>query len=231
MIPAVLTNRDEAISFGIGNAGFVGVPDPRYNENKLNFYRYDTATDSWSQVASLPSKYWASELVVFAVAGKGYVVNTEQDSSRDVWEYDPQADTWTRKNPFPGAQRYRAISFVLGNTGYLGGGASQRSATMRELWAYNPQDDSWTQKANVEQDGQSLVAFTHRGKAYVGFGNWNGKIVKQYNPLTNSWTRQADYMGLAYGLVTAMSIGDRGYFFGGVADNMFCTDTWEFTAP
>ena len=43
-------------------------------------------------------------------------------STKDFWEYDPVANTWTQKADFGGAARDSAVGFSIGSKGYIGTG-------------------------------------------------------------------------------------------------------------
>ena len=106
--------------------------------------------------------------------GKGYVCGG-QDSvlsiHKDMWEYDPLANTWTQKtnNPYP---MVIANGFVICNNIYLGSGDSTAGLDgYNEFWKYNTVSDSWTQQTTIP--GIKKVegaAFAISDTGYYGFG-------------------------------------------------------------
>ncbi len=65
--------------------------------------------------------------VAFSANNKGYfgtgVSMNFNNLFNDFWEYDPVGDQWTRINDFPGRPRAAAVSFAIGNRGYVGSGS------------------------------------------------------------------------------------------------------------
>jgi hypothetical protein len=51
--------------------------------------------------------------VTFSTEGRGYIV-----TGKDIWEYDPAADTWAQKAEMGTTPRTYAIGFSIGSKGY-----------------------------------------------------------------------------------------------------------------
>jgi hypothetical protein len=220
------------IGFSIGESAYIGVINRHYPYSAINFYRYDTRTNSWSASAPLTSIYSdARWLVCFTVSGKGYVVVTDDIGDKAVREYDPQTNQWMRKGAFPGSYRFLSQGFALGNTGYLAGGTPGHSPLFTELWAYNPQTDYWTRKADLVESTENVQFFTIGQRAYVAFGTSAHRLIRSYDSATNTWSREADYLGPAFDQGVCLSLGTKGYIVGGRGvGNDFHADTWEFSA-
>jgi N-acetylneuraminic acid mutarotase len=89
----------------------------------------------------------------------------------DFWEYDPDADSWTQKADFGGAERSSAVGFSIGSKGYLGTGFAT-DGNKRDFWEYDPVANTWTQKANFGGTKRTLaVGFSIGTKGYIGLGN------------------------------------------------------------
>src|ERR1700741_4116936 len=54
---------------------------------------------------------------------------------------------WTQKADFGGTARTGAVSFSIGNKGYVGTGGHD-AISYKDFWEYNPLLNSWTQKAD-----------------------------------------------------------------------------------
>ena len=97
------------------------------------------------------------ESIGFAVNGKGYIVAGDNCSSgdnyQDVWEFDPNSDTWTQLEDFTGSARRYPDAFVIGKKAYVGLGTS--GVNYADLWEFD-------QTLSVIQHEQDLVNF----KAY-----------------------------------------------------------------
>jgi N-acetylneuraminic acid mutarotase len=83
--------------------------------------------------------------------GKGYIAcgaglkqlspNTSQVISlKDVWEYDPSANTWTQVTDYGGNIRHGAVSGVVGNKAIIGSGFAYGepfdNAYRKDFWIY-----------------------------------------------------------------------------------------------
>jgi hypothetical protein len=106
-----------------------------------------------------------------SIGGKGYI-GTSSDASGNVgdfWEYDPSANTWTRKADFPGAIGY-AAGFSIGSKGYIGTG-NTTAGSRRWFAEYDPATDTWTRKAHFP-GGQRHggVGFSIGDIGYLGLG-------------------------------------------------------------
>ena len=63
--------------------------------------------------------------------------------------------TWTQKASLPGNNREGAVSFTIGNKGYIATGYGL--GWLKDLWEYDPSSNSWTQKANYQGNGSHIV--------------------------------------------------------------------------
>lgn len=137
---------------------------------------------------------------------------------------------WKRSSEFEGVGRTEAVSFIIGDKVYAGGGYDG-SNRLNDFWEFNQATGTWIRKADFPGVARnSAVAFTVNGKGYVGTG-YDGinKLTDfwEYNPSTNAWTRIADFGGTArYGAV-AFSVGDKGYVTTGY-DGNYLKDLWEY---
>src|SRR5882672_12677269 len=82
----------------------------------------------------------------FVINGKGYMgmgspaVNA---NSRDIWEYNPQTDVWIQQLDFPSSPRNGAVTFTIGDKGYLGTGyiySGNQVFAVTDFWEYSPCD-------------------------------------------------------------------------------------------
>lgn len=83
--------------------------------------------------------------------GKGYIFGGRTQDGKylnDLWQYDPQTDTWTSINTFPGKARVHAIMIADGDALYMGLGFSGErvyvdSCYLKDIWRYTPADGQW----------------------------------------------------------------------------------------
>jgi len=138
---------------------------------------------------------------------------------------------------FGGSARSRAVSFVIGNKGYIGTGATNETISrVKDFWSYDAAGKIWSQVADFAGTGRNdAVAFVIGGKAYVGTGN-DGNTVPdlsykkdfyEYNPATNTWKAIADFPGTRQ-YASAFSVGDAGYVGLGWNSSNYYQDFYKY---
>ncbi|SKC19013.1 Kelch repeat-containing protein [Dyadobacter psychrophilus] len=156
---------------------------------------------------------------------------------------DPEADklgNWYRAGipSFGGSARARAVSFVIGNKGYIGTGLTNETVQrVKDFWSYDATTKIWSQVAPFEGSGRNdAVAFVASGKAYVGLG-FDGvttvdggykKDFYQYDPATNKWTKKADFAGGTRQYATAFVTDNRAYVGLGWNGSGYYQDFYEY---
>lgn len=232
--------RDRAVSFSIGNYGYVGTGEDTVNATHNDLWQYDPVLDSWTQKADLPGSP-RRNAVGFALNDKGYI-GTGMDSSeasmgielKDFWEYDPIANSWQQKADYPGAGGfgvYYAGSFTADNKGYVTCGKYGPNTYAFDLWEYKPSTDSWSQRANFPGGVRYAVsALSIDGKGYVGMGIDQDIYRKdwwEYNPATNVWVQRSNLPASERGAASTFTLGSKGFVVFG-ADGGFKDDLWEY---
>jgi N-acetylneuraminic acid mutarotase len=227
--------RTGAVSLVINGKGYVGMGLNSDGNMFKDFWEYEPLTDTWTQKADFPGGRRIGA-TGFSIGTKGYV-GTGNDTiyadyvyTRDFWEYDQVLDTWTQKANYPGALVMNAISFAIGNKGYLGTGQTGFVSFSNELYEYDASLDVWTQKASLPAIGRTdAAAFTIGNNAYVGTGFANAspylKDFWMYNPALNSWVQKPDFEGLDRYASFGFAINGRGYIGTGVPG---LNDVWEY---
>ncbi len=235
--------RSRAVAFTVGNYGYVGTGIDTNEVVLRDFWRYDQATDSWSQVASLPGT--ASErrdAVAFTIGDYGYVgtgINKpgSQDPGatrlRDLWRYDPTSNTWSQMADYPGNFQgvYFATGFAIGTNGYVACGKIGPNNYLSTMWRYNSSVNTWQQVANFPGgDRYQLSSFVIEDKAYVGLGTDHDiyrKDIWEYKESTGQWSQRADLPGGERSTAATFTIGQRGYVCMGT-NGGYLDDLWEF---
>ncbi len=166
-------------------------------------------------------------------SGLGYDVNGNYRN--DFWEYSQVNNTWTQIADFGGEVRGFGIGFSIGGKGYVGTGITDIGLE-NDFWEYNPANNSWIQKAPFGGTARlESFAFVIGAKGYVGAGD-NFTLpgtypsdVWQYDTLSNSWTKKADFIGLGKRGSAGFSIGTKGYVCTGMDRSAnYYADLWEY---
>ena len=243
--------RSGAFEFTIGDKVFVGLGYGGLNGTQYlkDVQSYDLASGYWSPVAEFPGI--GRELAVsFSVGGKGYVgtgYNRLQEAPaivelKDFWQYDPNSNTWTQLNDFPGEARYNALAFANDKNGFVGGGYNGNY--YNDFWKYTPENDSWQQIPSLIGDKrEGAMSFTISGIVYVFGGDNNASYEQDFYSLdltteTPVWTNltkittDANYNDFRAGVrrsnANAFTLGDMGYVVVGVAGSAPQTLVYQF---
>ncbi len=235
--------RYDAVAFVIGDIAYVGSGydgDDRYSD----FWAYNADDNNWTQVASLGDdsvNYPRQKAVAFGTDTKGYV-GTGYDGDvklKDFWEYDPNTNTWTQKEDFPGTARYGAVAFSINNIGYVGTGYDDNY--LKDFYKYDPSTETWTEMSFSGNKRREAVTFVIGDTAYIATGYNNGSYVYdfwKYAPSTGKWEElrnisdksdddyDDDYSIVRFGAV-AFSVGNYGYIVAGGA-NSAGKDCWQY---
>jgi len=150
---------------------------------------YDTATDSWSEVANLPKQL--SGMAVAAANGKLYSFGGADAGNNlldQTFEYDPVADRWTERARIPGGSRIYAGAATLNGKIFLVGGYPGDKAVA----IYDPATNRWSAGAPLNVGRHSFgITAAPDGYLYVAGGSnaSNGSLasVEQYDPATKRW--------------------------------------------
>lgn len=140
--------------------------------------------------------------------------------------------SWRRLTQTPDYAEY-AYSFIIEKKYYLG--YTNRTAN-NEFYVYDMENKQWTKKSSYP--GKALYgwsAFSLNGKGYVGLGRDSQSASSnkfndfwEYDPEKDSWTRKADFPGMARYNASAVTIGTKGYIGLGLDDINKYRDIWEY---
>jgi hypothetical protein len=147
---------------------------------------YDTATDTWTTKASMPTPR-----IVFATAvyqnkiyctGGRNIAGSASGYFSGVNEvYDPATDTWETRTPMPTPRGWVTASVVNSEIYLIGG---EPNGTLNEV--YNPATDSWTTKTSIPVAASESVSAVVDNKIYV-----IGSKLQIYDSETDKWSQGA----------------------------------------
>ena len=128
-------DRHHPFYFSINDIPYVGFGHGNYiNDNIViynDFYKYDINSDNWIQLNDFPSEGRVAG-TQFSFNGRGYVLSGDGDDhgpldSGELWEYNPESDTWTQLISHPGGARWAPGSFGINCNGFLTSGFEAES--------------------------------------------------------------------------------------------------------
>src|SRR2546429_6812133 len=170
------------------------------------------AQGKWVKLATFPEP--AEELLGASASGKLYVFCGLAPGWKPigmVYEYDPGADRWTKKNPMPLASHHVAFTEYKGKIYAFGGfvlpqSGPAASVPIDNAWEYDPATDNWKALAPLPTKRGSPVAVTVGDKMDVIGGattlagssavhparpHYSVGAVEEYDPAANTWRARA----------------------------------------
>jgi N-acetylneuraminic acid mutarotase len=214
--------RASAVAFVIGDKGYVALGRNAARSGALkDCWEYNPVTDGWTEKAVFPGLGRVNGIAE-AVNGKAYVglgfdltkrpyLNEAQ--LKDFWCFDPVANTWTRKADFPALSTNACVSFVIGNSIYVGFGFDGATFT-NDLWKYDVATDQWKEMAYTGVTRRTGAVVCSDGeKVFFGTGYNSRKENNwwEYFPATDTWKERRAIPGTSREFGVGMSIGNR-YF-------------------
>ena len=126
--------------------------------------------------AGYEARHTQSSFVIGNKAYMGFGFNGGT-SIKDLWEYDPSSNNWTRKADC-GIDFDAGIAMTINGIGYVGFGMSRNVACCgfhKQVWAYDPATNIWTRKADFPGPGRwGPFGIGVNGKGYMGLGSIDG---------------------------------------------------------
>ncbi len=148
-----------------------------------------------------------------------------------------QPDTWMPIDSMNGSGKSVAASCVLNDNGYVIGGFTGTDFT-RKMYSYDPIQNDWDDEVSVGgetgsgNNRGSAIAFAINNIAYYGLGQ--GSTANYYrdfwsfDPVTQTWTQQADFAGSARHGAVAFANNEVGFVGTGQDANGLCKDFFKY---
>lgn len=138
---------------------------------------------------------------------------------------------WIRRADYSGNARRDAVSFVIGDTAYVGTGwglgSDNTAHELNDFWKYDPAKDAWTSMAALGPNGVDVntdnniyarygaSAFAVGSMGYVTTGHSINflpmKDTWEFNPATNTWAQKTNFPGNARYYAVGFGLGSNGY--------------------
>ena len=173
--------------------------------------------------------------------GKAYVFggrDAEKKARKELWQYDPAADSWTQINSFPDTGRVNAAITACGDRLFMGLGFAGRvyveSCYLRDWWSYTPATNEWKRLAdfpNMNTVAPVVVSDGTAVYALFGCGRFQQCRVWQYSIAEDKWAELPlrEIKPAAFGCAGAMCGGQLYFGLGFDAHNW--RDWFSVTLP
>ena len=135
---------------------------------------YDPATDTWTQVSSVPRPMILSSSAV--IDGEIYVMGGDfEDFGQRVDKYDPKTNTWTRKADMLSTRSGFGCSVMNKKIYVIGGDQGYIDNIVDFLDIYDPAKDTWITGVPMTSKRAGLSSSMVDGKIYAigGLTWWN----------------------------------------------------------
>ena len=186
--------KNRAGHFVIGDDIYYGAGNNTNGTPETNtWFKYNSITDSWSTIASMPQGMQALES--FTINGKGYAGMGWYSgySTNLFYEYNPNTNSWLGKAAFPSNTVHDAGSFVINDEGYILGGAVPYSNNVQAgCHKYNAFTNVWSPISSLPIGSRNGCGFSNNQKGFLIHGQYPAGIATNnsyfYNVAGNSWS-------------------------------------------
>ena len=175
---------------------------------------YDPQTNTWQRLTDMPTARSGAKTAVvdekiYVLAG--YVGKGDLGVNRKhlkvVEMYDPQTNTWIRKQDMSIPRTQFGIGVVAGKIYAIGGYIHPRDRKPEDPWridlveVYDPATDTWTKRAKMPTRRSSVKAAVIQNTLYaIGGSGWpqvgaGGPFlgtIEVYEPRINRWTKRTE---------------------------------------
>jgi len=191
--------------------------------------------DEWVMISNSVPFFYFRDVGSFVLGDNAYVIsisNNFSDRARYLWEYNPDAASWT-KSSLPFTPDLSGNCTDNGIKGY-----AYTADYNNNFWEYDPNSKKWTKKADFPGQKRDFATMFSIGKyVYLGIGhirNISNITVYhdfyKYDPDLDKWTRIADLVpNLHRSRVKAgvFVINGIAYLSGG-ANNSGDIEAWKY---
>ena len=179
-LPDNITARQQAVGFSVGSFGYVGTGWDGDETTMKDFWKFDPANDTWTEIAPLPERAsprrgaFAFSLFVggkeYGFVGCGFTDRPDNEYLNDLWRFDPAGTTtidgveyegrWDEVSGQSMGKRVGGVAFVIDNRAYICNG--KNPINVNDFWIFDPDGEAngghlWTRRrhmydADPEQD-------------------------------------------------------------------------------
>lgn len=223
---------DHTYGFALDGMGYLvsGTTEEGFVSN--DFYQYDPATDSFTQLEDFPGGHRG-----FAIGdtwdGKAYFGFGARGTTRfdDLWVYDPAIGTWEQLASCPCNERTHPAFVAHNGKVYVGLGGSE-FGDLDDWWIYDIATDAWEVGARFPGLARHHpYQFGIGDYIYVGFGHGGPNIFNEwyrYDPATDTWEEVATLPAEGRVAGQQFSWNGKGYILSGEGDDHSAMEEGEF---
>jgi len=231
------TPRSSASSFVMKGEGFV-VSGLNVIDFTRKMYSYDVGQNDWDTEEPIGgvngSGLNRGGAIAFSINDKAYVGLGQGNTApyyNDLWEFNPETNSWTQKASFIGSPRRQAVAFSIDTIAYVGTGQSSNGYE-KDFYSYNGQTNMWIQLNDFGGTARKgAVGFKMGGEAYVGTGD-NGVYTNdfwQYDFRIDTWIEKAQFPGTARTGACGWGIFPTAFIACGYDNTLnYKNDVWEY---
>ena len=197
---------------------------------------YDPETNTWERLTDMPTVRSSAKVAV--VNGKIYVLagdvgkdnrHVNLKTLKVVEMYDPETDTWVRKQDMSRRRMAYGIGVVAGKIYAIGGNVHVGDKKPEEpgrvdlVEVYDPATNTWAKRAKMPTRRDGVGVGVVRETIYViGGSGWppDGQggpalaTIEAYHPKTNRWRKKPDMPNLRWVFLTVV-VANKIYLVGG----------------
>jgi N-acetylneuraminic acid mutarotase len=167
-------------------------------------YRFNTASNTWTPLASMPdgssnNDRYRPEVVngIIYLIG-GIVDDNTCGTNYGTIAYNPGTNTYSSMAVYPGNGRFGHATAVYNDRIYSFGGVcacNSGGCYRAESYEFNPATNTWVQRANLPVGRYGHVAEAVGNKIYIIGGSISGNeysnTVMEYDPVANTYVTKA----------------------------------------
>ena len=175
--------------------------------NSTAAYKYDTLTDTYTQLTNIPYQFYGS---VASIRTDIYLFGSDSSSyHKYAYKYDTLTDTYTKLTNIP-YEFYDGSVVSIGTNIYLFGDFTKRNIAYK----YDTLTDTYTQLTNIPYEfyGGSVASIGTNVYLFSGTSD-NSTVAYKYDTLTDTYTKLTNIPYEFYD-GSVVSIGTNIYLFG-----------------
>jgi N-acetylneuraminic acid mutarotase len=200
-----------------------------------DFWTYDPANDTWTELNTLPSAGRAG-MVHFILQDTLYIIGGRNTNGilNEVWTFNFSTQTWSQKNNLPTNGIWRGIAFTFQNNVFIGLGRNNLNNQMgynAEVLSYQPGSDSWSAVPNLHWGTKSYVGYAQTDSLLFLFGGLDstGQILTSVERIhLSDFTTDLlpDFPSVARKGGVAFLVQNDLYYTTGVSTDTRFNETW-----